>query len=75
MEICEKRLDDAEFVSGINEDVGVARARADFTACLLGSEFQRANGCRSDGDDPAGFAACLLDFCGRILGDRVALGV
>lgn len=75
MEVSEERADYAEFVSRVDEEIGLTRSSADFAACLLRGIFERADGGGADGDDAAICGAGPGDLVGSFGGDRIGLGV
>lgn len=75
MEISQKGIDEFEVVSGIDEEVGLPRARQNITGMLIGSKLEGADGGCADGDDPFRLAACFPDFLGGFFGDGVDLGM
>ena len=59
MEVGQHGVNDAEFVSGIDEDVGFARAGLDFWRLRCG-EFQCTDSCCANGyDAPLGFLRAI----------------
>ena len=74
MEIGNERVDALEFVRRIDENGGIAAARAQ-KAVLVRDRFQGAHGGGADGDDPPPLALGGIDGLRRLLAHAVVFGV
>lgn len=75
VKIREKSVDDFEVVSGINKEIGLARARENIAGVLTGSKLKGADSGGAHSDDASRLTARLADFPGGGFADRVDLGM
>lgn len=69
MKVGKQGVDDLKFVSGIDEEIGLAGTGSNFSSTLQRGIFEGADRGSTDGDNAARLVASTLDFFGRLGGD------
>lgn len=75
MEVGEKGVDDLEVVSGIDEEIGLSRAKQNIAGMSISSKLKGSDSGCADCDDAARFQARLPNLCSRDFRDGIDLGV